>query len=1097
MSAFKRYFNDPAYPTTVSRDVPPGEYSWDSVVYQSGRPVLDAELNLTAEAAEYANLLLTGATLPSGFLRGQGSREAFADFSFPAPTAGNENRFFMGKRTVFVAGMPIVIEYTNTATPGTNEFDLPAPPPAAGIAPDVKRTDFLFLEVWRTLVAPSPRAMGTIQIVDPQTISPGDTVTINAIPVGGPTVTFTANGGGPTGFVIGGTGDITATNLAAAINNPVNGLFPAYVAANTLGTNFVTVSATFGGTTGNLIAISRIEAIAGSILLSAATLLGGANRPNKPSQGTVYRHGNVNSPLAVALPDNLVDPVFNAETAQRVQIQYRVRVFSNVTPGGVNPKTQPDGFSNVNVLGQGAQGAPVATYPFVPANNTSVLANSDATAYGFVDGGLYVAGNGTQASAFALGTVDGFVYAIPIGFIFRRNDATLTSGFAPAANANGGLPVAHAAGFPNGNLNPAGPYPIAAGKSDRPDGLFADILVPTDILDLRRSVTPPGFDFATELKYQLQSLLDKKTATWQVDGSDYTTIGNGSGDQSTYPLICDEVGRLAGQGGVPPASGTTTRGNPVRNYDHIARRFGSQSVVERLIFEVLPVGPYPTGISVVKAPPSVNSWCEGDAISFQFTGVGALNPTTLQTWLTPDVAGAQVANFWPVGTKITDIISVFHDDGHNAVPIDQHTQLATVVGIGTGLVTITLDANPSVVNDGGTAANHPIIGAPAIDNGSVRRLFIEFEVTYPTGAGTTETPDIQVVPSTASGYPGYNGGPIVENAPAQRPAEMLAAWIPNPKFRQGYREVKLEQKTAPLGAPILDMLVTRTGGTVYPPRRFYADSMLANGVAPAAGTTYGSSERLVNLAVAVANQTLIPVSYYSQDPVPNAGAVGYQTAVYYRTNAPQTAGTQAGGIPTSLLPTQIVVEPVAISPELWTGQAGKGSTDLSFPYDSPLDQIAVATGNPPLAVPKEWYFSALAEVAIADFSATTGMISLHSFVQVDGTNPIQLGDTLAGRGPVQDPEFRAYYDLANPNGYKPSAFSQPLFGPVRHKVFQPMLVRTTQDTLLFRRGELLLMVLSRFAELDPDNKIAFSDLPAIRTAAALYRSRNLLLTVGD
>ena len=75
--------------------------------------------------------------------------------------------------------------------------------------------------------------------------------------------------------------------------------------------------------------------------------------------------------------------------------------------------------------------------------------------------------------------------------------------------------------------------------------------------------------------------------------------------------------------------------------------------------------------------------------------------------------------------------------------------------------------------------------------------------------------------------------------------------------------------------------------------------------------------------------------------------------------------------------------------------------------------------------------------------------------------------------------------------------SQPLYGPTRHKVFQPMLVRSTQDTLLFRRGEILLMVLSRFAELDSDNKIAFSDFPAIRTAAALYRTRNLLLTVGD
>jgi hypothetical protein len=51
---------------------------------------------------------------------------------------------------------------------------------------------------------------------------------------------------------------------------------------------------------------------------------------------------------------------------------------------------------------------------------------------------------------------------------------------------------------------------------------------------------------------------------------------------------------------------------------------------------------------------------------------------------------------------------------------------------------------------------------------------------------------------------------------------------------------------------------------------------------------------------------------------------------------------------------------------------------------------------------------------------------------------------------------------------------------------------------LFRRSELLLVVLSRFAELDDDNTVRFVD-PAEdnRTCAAVYRTRNLLLTVGD
>jgi len=1080
----RRYYNDPSYATTVSRDVPPGEYAWDSVVIQSGRPILDAELNLTQGVADYAKLLLAGKMLPSGFIRGQTS-SPLEDYGMPGPGAGNENLFLMAKQTAFVAGMPIVIEYTDTTSAGFNQIELPTPPLSSGVAPDVKRTDFVFLEVWRTLVAPSPRAIGTAEIATPQTVAAADTFTINATAIGGPTVIFVADGGGSTGFAIGASPEDTALNLADAIVDPANGLYPTYVTAMTAGSSVVQITAVAGGVAGNGVTIATSDPAA--IVLSAATLVGGASRPNKPSDSTVYRHGNVLSPLGVALLDELVDPVMNTETAQRVQIQYRIRVVS-----GINPKTEPNGYSNVGVLAQGAKSSPVVGYPFVPANNTTVSGNSDATAYGFLDNGLYVAGNGTQAAAFALGAVDGFVYSIPMCFVFRRNNATATGGFSPANNANGGLLYAHAAGFPNANLNASGPYAIAATKSDRPDGLFADIIDGRDLLDLRRHVTPPGYDFGSELRYQLQSLLDKKTATWQVDGSDWNTIGNGSGDQSTFPLQCDEIGRLAAQGGASPASGDTFRGENVRNFDHIARRFASQSVVERLVFEVLPTGFYPGGITVAHAGANT-TWCEGDAITFDFD---QLNPSTLQNWTSSAIA-ASVTSFWPVGTKVTDVLSVYHDDGHDVTPIDQKAQLLTVVGVGTPVVTISLDANSSVVNDGGLGVNHPVIGVPASNNGSTRRLFVELEVTYPTGGGLTQTPDVEVEPSTSSGYAGYEVGPIVENAPAQRPPEMHSTWIPNPKFRAGFREVKLEQRSAPGGVAVTDTVISRTTTTVYPPRRFFDTGLTVDGVA-AASSSAGSSERRITLSAPVAGQSAVEVVYFPQDPIPNSGASGYQVSVYYRTNAPQTAGVQAGAIPPTLLPTELRVEMVTTSAEVWSGQAGAGSTELGFPYEAPLDQIAIATGSPPASSPKEWYFSALSEVTISDFSANVGLLSLHSLVQVDGTHRVQLGDSGLGRGPVKDPEFRAYYDYAAaPTGYRPTAMAQPLFGATRHKVFQAALVRSLDDTLLFRKGELLLMVLSRFADLDSNNKIAFTDLPAIRTAAAIYRTRNLLLTVGD
>jgi len=1110
----KRYYNYTGNPTTVSRDVPPGEYSWDTVVYQSGRPVLDAELNLTQEAAEYARLLLGTKTVSSGFLRGQSTRDSLQDyFYFPAPVPGDENKLGVRKQIAWVAGMPVVVEYTNTATPGDNVIELPVPSQSTGIAAtDIKRTDFVFLEVWRTLVAPSPRAFSTVTVATPAN---PNAITIDVTVVAGAPTAVTLTTG--VDFAVGGNNIITATNLATAINaNPTLSL---YVAAANSGTSTVTITTLGGGAIGNGIILSSTNTATLSPPggLSPVLFTGGADRLNKPLpagtyQGDVYRHGNVESDPTTWLPDELVDPVLNSESAQRVQVQYRLRVYGASLPSGVNPKTEPDGFSNGSLYAQGAQGAPVATYPFVPADNSTVSANSDSTAYGIVDPGLQIAGDGTQASANALGTVDGFVYAIPVCFVFRRSEYTtpLLGGFSPAQGANAGPLYAHV-GFNNTNIDVTGAaFPIAAGASDRPDGLFADVIVPSDVLDLRRHVTPPGYDFGSELKYQLQSLLDKKTATWQVDGSDWSSIGNGSGDQSTFPLFCDEIGRENAQGGNPAnGSGDTFRGTTIRNFDHVSRRFGSQSVVERIVFEVYPNVPPPTGITVTKA--AGVKWYEGDQVAIDFT---TLNPTTTPDWVTPSLAVANVANFWPTGTLITDVLSVYHDDGNSTVNVAQETQVSFVSGIGTSAVTLTLDANPTTVDEGGLAVAHPMVGdAGSGDVGSPRRIFIELEITYPTGFGLTQTPDVQVIPDPASGYPGYIAGPIVENNVTQRPVNptggMKTDWIPAPKMRPGYRETRLDQKTA-TGAPntavVSDTLVTSSSNILRTPRRFFFDSMLANGAAPAAGTTYGSSERLVNLAVPTTGgfQEAVAVDYYPQDPVPNWGGAGggYQVAVYYRTQAPQTAGTQAGSLPATLLPTELIVEPVAISPEIWTGQTGKGSPDLAYPYESPLDPIPVSTGLPVVGTPREWYFSALSEVTVSDFSAATGLLSLHSFVQVDGTNPVQLGDS-PGRGPVKDPEFRAYYDFANPGGYKPTAMAQPLFGATRHKAFTPMLVRSTVDTRLFRKGELLLLVLSQFHELSADNKITFVDNPALpppptaRTSAAIYRTRNLLLTVGD
>jgi hypothetical protein len=189
------------------------------------------------------------------------------------------------------------------------------------------------------------------------------------------------------------------------------------------------------------------------------------------------------------------------------------------------------------------------------------------------------------------------------------------------------------------------------------------------------------------------------------------------------------------------------------------------------------------------------------------------------------------------------------------------------------------------------------------------------------------------------------------------------------------------------------------------------------------------------------------------------------------------------------------VEPLFFG-ETWTGQIGAGSTDRAFPYGSFSDTLPI--NDIGMAATREWYFCATANISVDDFDASTGLLNLHSFVQADVQNILEFGGPGVGEVPRADNEFRAYYPFADDTAYRPTILSQPLSGAARHKVFVPFLARATEDSksppdgILFRKDELLLIVLCRFAELDDENNVRFTDSNN-RTCAALYRTRNLLL----
>ena len=166
----------------------------------------------------------------------------------------------------------------------------------------------------------------------------------------------------------------------------------------------------------------------------------------------VYRYGNIDRPYT----DNEIEwDVVGCETTKRVQIQYRIR---SVKVSSLLDVTKEIFDSN--------------TISPIGGRTTEAVLSSFGK-YGASDPGLYVAGDGSETSMEYLNTVDGYVYAIPMFIVYRRN-----------YNINGFLPTNMVNTLVSKELYNSG----AGYRSDRPDNKLLDVIYKDDIIDLRHQV---------------------------------------------------------------------------------------------------------------------------------------------------------------------------------------------------------------------------------------------------------------------------------------------------------------------------------------------------------------------------------------------------------------------------------------------------------------------------------------------------------------------------------------------------------------------------------------------------------------------------------
>jgi len=227
-------------------------------------------------------------------------------------------------------------------------------------------------------------------------------------------------------------------------------------------------------------------------------LITGGSVDHKPSATEVYKDGNTQN-TTTTVADDIVDTVIGFETTKRVQIQYRYRVQDGIN----TPNQQRSNSFDAATFAQGAMTSPVTPYVFT--NQGSVSG----------DYGLYRAGNGDAASQLQLGTVDGYVYAIPVAIVSRRSIAPYND-----EDSDGQLAS---------NVN------IVSGTSDRIDGLFYDSIAESDLIDVRHESVLEKACYKQLLETAIDDLLEGRNKQQSHPGIVYDLISDTS--ISGYTII--------------------------------------------------------------------------------------------------------------------------------------------------------------------------------------------------------------------------------------------------------------------------------------------------------------------------------------------------------------------------------------------------------------------------------------------------------------------------------------------------------------------------------------------------------------------------------
>lgn len=708
----------------------------------------------------------------------------------------------------------------------------------------------------------------------------------------------------------------------------------------------------------------------------------------KSISGKIFRFGNVKyADDPTNFPDDILNPMVGAETTKRVQIQYRLRVISS----SVDLVQYPDGISDPSVVAHSVPAAPIAPdgvatlFPYSPSLD---------------DPGLWIAGDGNPANT--LGTVDGYMYAIPLVAVFRRNSTAWDRN----SNQNGGV--------------------ASPGPSDRPDGLFYDIITSRDVADLRRSVSLTGFSPQELGDRGFRLLLDNEVRT-EFGSTQFGPTPTGGMDGHTL-VWCDQIG-IPGAGDGIDTGNAVPAGALVRTFDGVCRRFS-----DRPLTEVVTVRLDPTD----QVPPAAN-WVNGAVVAIDLSALK----------VAPSATPYSFSSYAPVNTHLVNVDNVrFTGDGSipgsvsAVVPYSAITNLGLYPAVNTFIILGSLAGIPGLTNE---------------------PMYVDVTVQYPGGEGLQKTP---------SGDFGLSSLEI--NNPAAMPVSYSGTYQVG--FDYAHREVEITYDTVTIGPISIRSKVTDAGydRVRLPERAISLGTVTRNGAPLVGSATLSTDGREVLLDTDfITFPDTIEVSYVARRPFPENGP---QVSVFYETRVYQS-------VKEADLPASLKILPRYISPRVSVLAAGPSSPygeAYPFPYAYAQTGGLYNTSLSP-AVDESDLDSNL-DLEVQGMSVSSGFLELGALLPYSPTDFIDLQRTPGD----DDAEGRTFYPSVVP-GYLPNAFAPGLTTPKKHKSFFPVLAELLEDSGVGKKGQLVLVMFYRWCE-DGGVSVSFNTNPTQNTStAAVYR----------